>query len=104
MLIYRGAAADAALVAFARILLSALLFGGPVSFVISLTGGAFAFIAALLCWRLFPRAIGMCGVCVLSAAAHNAGQIVAASLLLYDSAVFGYLPVLLLVRRLLTAA
>ena len=95
LLVWRGYAGDGAAVSFTRICLASVLFGGPLSFAISLAGGIFAFAALCLCAFILRRFVGLLGTSVLCAAAHNAGQISAAALLLYDGAVFSYLPVLL---------
>lgn len=97
LLVRRGYVADGAAVSFARICLSALLFGGPVSFLISLSGGAAAFSAFCLCTFAFSKFVGPLGTSVLGAAAHNIGQLAAVSLLMSPSAAAAYLPVLLLV-------
>lgn len=95
LLVRRGYVADAAAVSFARICLSALLFGGPVSYFISLAGGAAAFLAMCLCAFALGKFVGPLGTSVMSAAAHNVGQLVAVSALMSPSAAIAYLPVLL---------
>lgn len=95
LLVRRGYAADGAAVSFARICLSALLFGGPVSLFISLAGGASAYAALCLCTFVLGRFVGLLGTSVLSAAAHNIGQLSAVAVLMSPTAAFAYLPVLL---------
>lgn len=83
----------AAAVLTGRILLSAMLFGSPVSLMYSLTGGVFAMIAMTL-FRRFGFSIY--GVSVTGAAFHNTGQIFAAFFLMDNHYVFYYLPALTL--------
>lgn len=85
---------DAALVSFTRILLMGILFGSPTSLWFSAMGGAFSF-AMLLLLRLVGRRCSLFGVSVLSAAAHNVGQIVAAVAVFGESLIASYLPFLL---------
>ena len=87
---------SAALIVAARTLLSALLFSGPSGFLYSILGGllAVAVMWALLRWCGNRLSLG--AVSVAGAAAHGAGQICAAALMMKSAAVFGYLPVLLL--------
>ena len=87
---------DAALVSFVRVLLSALLFGSPVSFVFAFLGGALAY-GTLFISRLALRRgkLSFIGASVISSAAHGCGQILAAAVLYGIGATF-YLPVLLI--------
>lgn len=86
---------DAAVVSFMRILLMGVLFGSLTSFYFSLMGGALAFLALLLL-SFIGRRCSFLGASVLSAAAHNTGQILAAVTLFGSSLISSYLPVLLL--------
>lgn len=93
--LYRLGAADAGAVHLLRISLAGLLFGSPVSFLLSACGGALAFAAARGVYRV--RRVSPVGASILSAAAHMAGQIAAAALLLAAPLLFvSYLPYLLL--------
>lgn len=85
----------AAAVLFLRTGISALLFGSPVSYALSVSGGAFA-CCAMLCLYRSPH-FSEIGVSMAGAAAHMTGQIAAASLILSAPALFlAYLPWLLL--------
>ena len=76
-----------------RVLLLSFLFGTVASFLFSLFGALFSLVGLFL---LSPGAhFGRIGISVGCAALHNVGQL-AAGALLYGSAVFSYLPVLLL--------
>ena len=83
--------------AFIILLLRCLLgsfFGGSLSgFAMSVTGGIFAFAVMLLAKRL--PLFSVYGVSILGAAAHNTGQVAAASLLMGSVYTFYYLPFLL---------
>ena len=85
---------DAAVVSLVRICLSALLFGTVTSFWFSFLGGAMAFLILVLL-RVVGRRFSYVGVSVLSAAAHNTGQVLAAVVLFGPSLIPSYLPLLL---------
>lgn len=74
--------------------LFALLTRGAVAFLLSAAGGV---VSALLLWVLFrtARALGNLGISVLGALSHSLAQL-AASMLLYGSAVWAYAPVMIL--------
>ena len=87
---------DAALVSFARIALSALLFGSPVSFFFSLCGGALAYLSLFLSRPLVKNGkMSFIGASVISSALHGSGQIIAAAIV-YGVGAWFYLPVILL--------
>ncbi|MBQ2827356.1 MAG: Gx transporter family protein [Clostridia bacterium] len=89
-------ASYAASVSLVRIVISSLLFGSVTSFVFSLFGGILSFTVLFLLGGQYKKSIGLIGISVLSAAAHNTGQILAASLVMSEISVFIYLPVLLI--------
>ncbi|MBR5452450.1 MAG: Gx transporter family protein [Clostridia bacterium] len=89
-------AVSAASISFVRIVVSALLFGSVTSFVFSLFGGILSFAVLVLLGRQYKKSIGLIGISVLSAAAHNIGQMLAAALVMREISVFMYLPVLLI--------
>lgn len=87
---------DAAIVSFARIALSALLFGSPVSFFFSLCGGALAYFSLYLSKPLIKRGkMSFIGASVISSALHSFGQIAAATMV-YGAGAFYYLPIILI--------
>ncbi len=92
---YRIGIYHAAAVSLLRILISSLLFGSVTSFAFSLCGGILSFLALALTRRIYEKYIGLIGVSVLCAAAHNIGQILAAFVLMREAGVFLYLPLLL---------
>lgn len=79
-----------------RCMIVSLLFGSLTSLIFSLSGGILALIVMSLLKKGYGVIFTMIGVSVGGAAAHNTGQIIAASFMLKSTAVFGYLPVLLL--------
>ena len=86
---------DAAIISGTRILLMGLLFGSVTSLYFSALGGICAFLCMLLIAKWGSR-MSFLGASVLSAAAHNAGQILAAVTLFGTSLIASYLPILLI--------
>lgn len=84
---------DAGSVSLLRVAIIAMLFGTPVSFWFSFGGALFSFLVILLVRRC--SALSYIGASVLSAAAHNFGQLVAASCLFGIGTMLAYLPVML---------
>jgi heptaprenyl diphosphate synthase len=78
-----------------RCILTALLFGSISSLLFSLFGAFAALLAMVILKRGYGKLFSIIGVSMGGAAAHNIGQIMAASLLLKSLAVFAYLPLLL---------
>ena len=78
-----------------RVLLGAMFGGGPTGLFFSMTGGLFAMtvMAAAKRCPLFS----VYGVSILGAAAHNIGQICAATVIMQTVYIMGYLPYLLAV-------
>lgn len=71
-----------------------LVTRGPTAFLMSLCGGLLSTAVLCLCFRLHRGALGIIGISVLAAAAHNAGQLGAACLLTGTAALYTYLPAL----------
>lgn len=88
-------AADAAVVSFIRVLLCGVLFGSGISTLFSLLGALFAFAGLMIYRYALKRVLSPVGASILSAALHNVGQLVAAGLVLSDTAVIAYAPVML---------
>ncbi len=76
-----------------RIVLSALLFAGFAGFLYSLAGGILSFLAMAALKK--TRLCGISGVSVAGAVCHNIGQLVTACLVVENSRLLSYLPVLL---------
>lgn len=89
-----------------RCVLASFLFGGMSSLFYSLAGAFLALVMMALLKLGYSRIFSLIGISMGGAAAHNIGQIMMASLMMRNTAVFAYLPVLLLtglVTGLLTA-
>ena len=101
---YRLSLFDAALLSLTRVLATSLLFGNITGFLFSLFGAVLAFAAIVFAKTLLAEKLSFVGVSVLSAAAFNFGQILAASLLYASLAVFDYLPWLLVASAIFGGA
>lgn len=77
-----------------KVLLSGLLFSGVSGLMYSLAGGVLSLFAMLPLSK--AKDMGMIGVSVGGAVAHNIGQAAVACLLIGCRAVLGYLPVLMI--------
>lgn len=86
----------ACIVLCAKALLPALLFGSLSALPFSLAGGLLSFLVVLCMKPFLGKGVSLLGLSVLSAAAHNTGQILAARVVMGSGAVFSYLPLLLL--------
>jgi heptaprenyl diphosphate synthase len=84
----------AAIVSILRVLLSALLFGNAVALIYSLSGAALSLIFMIIIRRV--GIFSAVGVGVVGGVMHNAGQIIAAALILGTAAIVSYLPVLVI--------
>ena len=69
-----------------------LLFSNPFSFVMSLTGGLFAYASLFLTRKMYGKSISFCAVSCIGAVFHSIGQCIAASVVMGNSAIFAYLP------------
>ena len=81
-------------VSLLRPILMLFLFGNATSFVLSISGAILAFIGLVVSARLYERVFTFGGISVISALLHSVGQIIAASFVVSDGAVFAYLPLL----------
>ncbi len=86
---------DAAVISAMRILIMGLLFGSVTSLYFSALGGLCSF-CMLLLLRTVGKKLSFIGASVLSAAAHNTGQILAAVTLFGSALIPSYLPWLLM--------
>lgn len=85
----------AAMVLFVKIILGNIFAGTPASFLFSLFGGAAAYAVMALTFKFFGRN-KMWVTSALGALANNAGQLVAALLIMRTSAVLVYIPLLVI--------
>jgi len=89
-----------------RCILASFLFGGMSSLLYSLAGAFMALMVMTVLKTGYNKAFSILGISMGGATAHNTGQILMASLMMRNAAIFAYLPVLLmtgLVTGLLTA-
>ncbi len=93
MLICMGDIKGAYAVNITRICLSAMLFGSPISFVLSLSGGIASMVIACALRR--NKSFSAIGISMASAVTHNVFQLIAAAFIV-GFGVFYYLPVLIL--------
>ncbi len=93
-LLYRRDALSAFSVSLLRIILSSILFGNPVTFLYSLTGGILSLTVMTVIRRI--NLMSTVGVSVAGGVTHNIGQVLIASLLLETSEIGYYLVVLTL--------
>ena len=91
--LYTLGAKNALSILIARCLLGSLFAGNFSALLFSLMGGILAMLVMIGLTHL--HRLSVYGVSIGGAAAHNAGQIAAAIITLGDTAVLGYLPVLL---------
>lgn len=77
-----------------RIFLSCIFGGGMSTFLYSVTGGIFSFIVTAIVKTLGKNNVSIIGVSASAAVFHNVGQLLMASIILNNFAVFLYLPVL----------
>ncbi len=84
----------AAAVSLVRVILTGFTFGNLSMMMYSLAGASLSLLVMILCRRL--DLFDMTGVSIAGGVAHNIGQIAVAALVLESSALFYYLPVLLI--------
>lgn len=93
-LLYSLGAPLALCVSVLRVLLSALLFGSVQTLAFSLSGALLSLLVMVLARKLPP--IGVIGVSVLGGIGHNAGQIVAAILIMgTEKIVYYFIPLVI---------
>ncbi len=79
----------------ARCLLGSLFAGGPISLVFSLSGATMAAVVMLALKRGYGKHFSFYGISLSGSAAFNIMQVLSAALILQDTAVFSYLPILM---------
>lgn len=91
--LYRMSMADALAISLIRVLLVSITFGNAFAFAYSFAGAA---VSLLIMWALKKSTkFSTVGVSVAGGVGHNLGQIMVASLVLENSGIFLYLPVLM---------
>lgn len=86
---------DALTVVTVRCILTSMFAGGISLLPFSLTGGILSTLAMYFLYRRFSKTFSTVGISVGGSAMHNIGQLLAASVVMRDLAVFGYLPILM---------
>lgn len=100
MLAFFISPAHAAAIDAGRVLITAMLFGSPVSFLMSASGALLSYFVLFAVAKLRIRIFSWIGVSVLSAAFHNAGQLAASMLITGNASVIGLLPPLMIAAAL----
>ena len=85
---------DTAAILFVRVVLGAVFAGNMSTFLYSFCGACCCFAITCLLARFFRKNVWI--LSVFGAAAHNTGQLLAASVLMQTASVFWYLPYLLI--------
>lgn len=91
--LYRMGNLSAVLVSVIRVLLSGLTFGNPNMMIYSFAGCTLSLLVMVLLKK--TGKVGLLGVSLAGGVMHNIGQLAAAAFALGNTAVFSYLPVLL---------
>lgn len=90
-----------------RCLIGAMLGGGFISFAFSLTGALMAAVTMILLKKGYDKQFSLYGISLGGAAVFNIGQVIVASFIFQDTAIFTYLPILMIggvITGVLTAA
>lgn len=95
MILYGFGLGYAILFQFCRILISGILFSNVFSMLYSLAGAILSLFAMYICKKL--PFLDVAAVSMLGGMSHNIGQIVVAFLLIQQTGIFYYLPVLIVV-------
>ena len=92
--VYLMSSKSALMLMLCKVLLSGFLFSGLAGLVYSIAGGAVSLAAMLLLHK--TPGIGILGVSIGGAVAHNIGQVAVACIAVQTAAVLSYLPVLMI--------
>lgn len=95
VLIWCVSAVDGMIVSVLRVLIMGLLFGTPISMFFSAGGALLSFLVLVLLKRFSCGVVSFIGISVLSASAHNIGQLICAGVVFDFRVVVTYLPFLL---------
>ena len=85
---------SAVTVSLVRVCLSALLFGNITAFIYSLSGATLALCLMILFYKL--GSFSSVGVSIIGAVSHNAGQVIAVSIVMENAAIAYYIAPLLI--------
>ncbi len=87
---------SAIIITLLRCILASFLFGGMSSLLYSLSGAFLALFTMVFLKLGYNKVFSLLGISMGGAAAHNAGQIIMASIMMKNTAIYAYLPILLL--------
>lgn len=79
----------------ARTILSSFFTGGFINFLFSISGGVLSGIIMYFLYKKRSQVFGIIGVSIAGASMHNLGQLIIASIIMKETSVIMYLPVLL---------
>lgn len=91
---------SATVITVLRCVLANMLFGTPISMIFAISGALAAVTIMTVLKAGYNRIFSVIGISAAGAAAHNAGQIAAAALVMKSTAIFAYLPLLLIASML----
>jgi len=87
---------DAVSVVFIRCILASIFGGGVTGFLFSISGGILSTVVMYLLYKRGSKLFSTIGISIAGAVLHNIAQIVIASIIMKDTAVYFILPVLLI--------
>lgn len=87
---------DVLLIVATRCMITAVLSRGITALPFSLTGGILSAMVMWLCYRKLSRFLSIKGISIMGAITHNIAQLGVASLILGESVLLFYLPVLMI--------
>jgi Predicted membrane protein len=87
---------EVVLIVFIRCIVVAVLSKGITALPFSLSGGLLSAIIMWFCYQKISRLFSIKGISIIGAITHNLAQLTVASLVLRESVIFYYLPVLLI--------
>lgn len=83
------------IVVLLKCMITSLFMGNPVLFVFSISGGIFSTLVMWIMIRNMQKWFSLAGISMAGAICHNSAQMAAACLIMNDTALLTYLPVLM---------
>lgn len=87
---------EALLIMFLRTILGSFLGGSMSSFIYSIAGGLLSNIFMIFLYNKFKDKLSLWSISMVGALFHNIGQLLVAAIIIQDSRIYIYLPVLML--------
>lgn len=87
---------DAISVVFIRCLLGSIFGGGIIGFLFSISGGILSTVIMYILYKKGTKLFSTIGISVAGAVSHNIAQIIMASIIMKDAAIYTILPLLLM--------